>query len=458
MLTHPGPVGDAALPLMDTPVGDAPLAWRDGRALGRRGFVTEICRLADRLPERRHVINSCSDRYNFMVAFAAAAVRGQITLLPHDQTRHTLGHLRETYDGLYRLSDMDPPWPDIEGLHVAAGESPDRTMETVPAIAGDRVVARVFTGGTTGLPKPNDKTWSALSDGAWRIAAAVDPDATSEPAIVATVPPQHMYGLELSILLPLCGRFAMHTGRPFYPADVEAAVGQLPPPVILVTTPIHLNALVQRGAALPGLGRIVSATADLAASLAQRAEDVLQAPVMEIYGCSEAGSLAWRNTLSPSPWRTLEGLTIDERDGEWFAEVPYLPHPVLLQDVLELHSPHEFTLRGRRAEMVVIAGKRASLAGLNAILNQVPGVVDGAYHAVAAPDAAPDTEKVTRLMAFVVAPGADVTEIRRRLRAQIDPAFMPRPLYRVDALPRSGTGKLTRAALSALAKRVQGGA
>ncbi len=40
--------------------------------------------------------------------------------------------------------------------------------------------------------------------------------------------------------------------------------------------------------------------------------------------------------------------------------------------------------------------------------------------------------------------------VRRRLAERVDAAFLPRPLKVVKALPRSQTGKLSRAAVQAL--------
>ena len=57
-------------------------------------------------------------------------------------------------------------------------------------------------------------------------------------------------------------------------------------------------------------------------------------------------------------------------------------------------------------------------------------------------------------MAFVVAPEVTRAELLAALRAQVDAAFLPRPLLRVDALPRNAQGKLPRAELLALAERV----
>jgi acyl-coenzyme A synthetase/AMP-(fatty) acid ligase len=102
-----------------------------------------------------------------------------------------------------------------------------------------------------------------------------------------------------------------------------------------------------------------------------------------------------------------------------------------------------------------VAGKRTSLSYLNLQLNAVPGVVDGAFFWPEHDDLS-KLDGVTRLTAFVVAPGLDVAQLQAALRLCIDAAFMPRPLYLVDALPRNATGKLPHADLQDLARRMAG--
>jgi hypothetical protein len=63
----------------------------------------------------------------------------------------------------------------------------------------------------------------------------------------------------------------------------------------------------------------------------------------------------------------------------------------------------------------------------------------------------PTGSGVTRLMAFAVAPGLHKDALLAQLRLRIDPAFLPRPLVLLDALPRNATGKLTHASLAELA-------
>jgi acyl-coenzyme A synthetase/AMP-(fatty) acid ligase len=61
-----------------------------------------------------------------------------------------------------------------------------------------------------------------------------------------------------------------------------------------------------------------------------------------------------------------------------------------------------------------------------------------------------ETDGVSRLCAFVVAPGVERRQLLAALRDRIDPVFLPRPLILVDSLPRNATGKLPRERLLAL--------
>jgi len=78
-------------------------------------------------------------------------------------------------------------------------------------------------------------------------------------------------------------------------------------------------------------------------------------------------------------------------------------------------------------------------------------VTDGVFFL---PDEA-EPDGVTRLTAFAWRPGSPVAQLSEALRERIDAAFMPRPLYLVDALPRQLTGKLPREALAKLARQAQ---
>ena len=168
--------------------------------------------------------------------------------------------------------------------------------------------------------------------------------------------------------------------------------------------------------------------------------------MLEIYGCTEAGSIASRRTLDGDRWRLYDGFQL--RDG--CLSGAHLPQPVALNDVIEECSEVEFRLLGRQEDLVNIAGKRTSLGYLSHQLNEIEGVTEGVF---VMPDEA-GTE-VRRLLAVVVAPDLSEARILAALAERLDPAFLPRPLVKVAALPRNDTGKVTRAALLALIATVR---
>ena len=231
----------------------------------------------------------------------------------------------------------------------------------------------------------------------------------------------------------------LHAGRPFYPADIVAELAAATRPRLLVTTPLHLQILLGEPAEIPPADLVLSATAPLSAELARAAEARFAVTLREIYGCSEAGQIAVRRTALTQEWHCLDGIMLrQDAAGTWASGIP-IAEATLLSDVIELHDPERFTLHGRIADLVNVAGKRASLAHLNHHLNAVEGVLDGVF--VAADDIG---NAVNRLTAFAVAPGMRAEDILAALRQRIDAAFLPRPLHLVARLPRNILGKLPR--------------
>jgi acyl-coenzyme A synthetase/AMP-(fatty) acid ligase len=315
-------------------------------------------------------------------------------------------------------------------------------------------VAHVFTSGSTGLPTAHCKTFGSLVRNVRSEAQRLGLEPGSDTTLVGTVPAQHMYGFESTVLLALHNRIAFHGGSPFFPADIVAALAATPGKRVLVTTPYHLRMLLAEARELPAVAMVVSATAPLAVELAREAEARFGAPLLEIYGCTEAGQLATRRPVQGDTWETFSGVRVSRREspvpGEagWYAEGGHIEAPTRLSDVLELHGPERFRLVGRDADMVNVAGKRASIAHLNHLLCAIPGVIDGAFFN---PDSG--ARDVQRLTAFVVTETLTPQAVLAELRRRTDAVFLPRPLYRVDRLPRAATGKLPQAALAELARQ-----
>jgi len=425
----------------------APVAWRDGRPIAAAQYLADATRLAALLPARGHVLNACADRYRFAVGLAAALLRGQVTLLPPDQTPQTVRRLREFAADAYVLADDAGAAIDLPRLEVPADAAPLPPAFDVPALPHAQLCAIVFTSGSTGAPVPNRKHWGTLVRNVrgalerWGLAGA-------RAAILGTVPPQHMYGFESTVLAALQGGGALCAERPFFADDVCAALERLPRPRVLVTAPFHLRALLEDTPRPPAADLLLCATAPLDAELAALAEARFGAALLEIYGCTETGQMATRRTAREPEWRTLPGIRVELRGASAWASGGHVEQPTALGDVLEPLAPDRFLLRGRVSDMVNIAGKRSSLAHLDAQLRSIDGVADGAFYM---PEEAA-AGGVTRLAAFVVAPGLTRATLLAELRQRIDAAFLPRPLVLLERLPRATSGKLPRAALRELAR------
>ena len=429
------------LPLLPGCQADRPLfltgAGSSARVISHAAFVSGAAALSRTLPASRYLINLCNDRYLFALGFAAALMRGAISLFPPNRLVETAHAIARDYPGATCLGDAP-----VDGLMLPFQliEEPiaDRSADAPPTqIEAAREAFVIFTSGSTGRPLPHPKCWGDLVSCA-RVAARRF-GFRPEHGIVATVAPQHMYGLELSILVPFAIGAQVAAARPFFPADIRAALSDLPAPRILVTTPVHLAACIESGLAWPDLDMVISATAPLPRALAERVESCLSTRVLEIYGSTETGSIASRETCRDPLWRWYESVRT-RRDGERLSVMAdFLPAPVELADVLEFEANGGFRLVGRASEMVKVAGKRASLADLNLKLNAIDGVRDGVFVALE-----PGEDQVGRLAAIVVAPGLDRPSIIAGLAGHLDPAFYPRQILFVAHLPRNETGKLPR--------------
>ena len=419
---------------------DAILFHRPGGSVTAGAFLCDAHALAARLPPGAAVLNLCRDRYAFALAFAAALLRGRTCLLLGEVSSATLEHMRACYPDSTVVHD-DPAWTGLGTLAAPSGVR-DGTAPN-PAIPFAHPAALVFTSGSTGAPVAHAKAWGtlALRSEAAGLRFALRQDAPA--AVLGTVPPQHMYGFETTILLPLHAPASSWCGPAFFPGDVQAGLAALPAPRILVTTPLQMRALLP--SRLPPLQACISATAPLDPALAAAASAAWSVPVHEIFGATEAGSIASRVTLLDQAWSLYPGLSLSAEEDAAVVHAPGTG-PVALADIIEPLGSAQFRLIGRRSDVVKLAGRRASLAGLNQILLGLDGVADGAF---VVPDDL-DERSTARLSAVVVAPARSADAIVAALRDRIDPVFLPRRVLHVDRLPRNELGKLPRQALLAL--------
>lgn len=399
------------------------------------------------------IVPVCSGVSHFTLLFAATLLRGQHVLLSSERNPARLAELAQEHNAVCVSVEGDAESallagsgltvPDVLAMPPSA-ESAAQPCHN-PVIKPDTLVALVFTSGSTGQPVGHRKYWGGLVTRSVTARVLLDPDDT--PAcLVGTVPPYHMYGFEALVLQCLNTRVTVVAGGGGYPADWQASLNRAFAPRILVTTPLQLRTMLRSGLAWPAIRRVVSASAPLAPELAAEAEEVLGTEVTEIYGSTETGSMAIRRTVSGAHWQWYKGVTPHESADGVEVSAPGVPS-YLLADFIQTQSDGTFLLLGRMKDVVKLGGKRTSLAALNAVLNAIPGVEDGAF----LPPEGEATNVLARMQVFAVSSTLSAQSILLSLREQIEPVFLPRSVRLVPALPRNALGKLTLQALRAMA-------
>lgn len=428
------------IPVVDRPA-EAPIARLAGRRVSTAEFCAQVHAVAERLPAATHILNLVEDRYAFSVAFAAIVMAGKCNVLPASPKPAVQAEIAAHFDTAAVLHDGIDVAPGLPERALALRDVNGAAAVSLPPVAADHIAGIAFTSGSTGAAKPVAKSWRMFRGA---VAAYASDFLPAGSQVVATVPSHHMYGLELCSLQPLWTAGNIPEGKPLYPADVAAALAALDGPRVLITTPLHLQALVDSGVSFAPVERVLCATAPLTPALAASVERAFAAPLIDVYGCSEAGCMATRRLTSAAAWRPIPGFDFTiAADGRTVVDGAHMDEPVELSDRLEPAGDGTFHLVGRFGDLINVAGKRASLGDITRRLLDTPGVED----AVAL---APDAEQGNARVAAIYAGTATTAEVRASLRRHLDDVLLPRPLVQVDRLPRSATSKLVRADLQAI--------
>lgn len=412
------------------------------RPLTRGELLSLASALAARFPSSDRLINLCESRSAFLITCVAAMLRRQPQLLPGARTPQALAELRARHPA-HAITDAD-----VTALRRELASDELASVEEF-TVRDDELILTGFTSGSTGIPQSHDKRWAAIQascrGNGKAIRDALPPGEGATPSLLGTVPVHHMYGVELTMILPLFGGMSVHDDRPLFPADVAAALRQLPMPRVLVSTPLHLRALSESDVDFPEMSLIVSASAPLESALAATIERRLRAPLLEMFGATETCVFASRRTATETEWRLYDDLKLQPDENGTWVSAPWQPADQRLQDVLELRGGSAFVMRGRNSDLIEVAGKRASLADITRRLCAIPGVTDAV---VFQPDAVAGS--ANRVAAAVVGNTVTERQIMEALSAGLDSVFLPRPLLFVEAIPRDTLGKVSRARLREL--------
>ncbi len=433
------------------------------------------------------------DRLEVMAAVLATWMGGLHLVLPHGLERSQVeAACREHRCGAL-LGEAPVDLPETVRLGAEGRVGPELTPSADRSLHGATLAqvhlssagagqgsVTLHTGGSTGRPRAWRRSLPSLLGEADALISRLGLRGTDR--LMATVSPLHIYGLMLSVLVPLRLGAGVVRRSGYFPREVEGATRRWGC-TVLVATPPHLRILGRGAEELTGLRLITSSGSMLFGSDAEAVYARTRAPVVEVYGSTETGAVATRcRARGQSRWAPLQEVDARVHGGRLQVRSPFLSEGLARredgfvdtgdraswpggQEVFGPGGAHPagdhpadvaadaaappgddkgFVLLGRADGVIKIAGVRVDMLGVEEVIRSLPGVRDACVVSVAV-----EGLRENALLAAVVADSGQ-EELRRALDASLSPAERPRRILWLDQMPVSPPGKHDRRAVLAL--------
>ncbi len=236
-----------------------------------------------------------------------------------------------------------------------------------------QVALIMLTSGSSGAPKAVYKTFDQINA---ELKMLEEHWGTSlkNTITIATVSHNHMYGLPFLLLWPLT------TGRAFFNQDLiylEQLHSVRQFDITLISSPTHLENVPETLDLQKSIRMVFSAGAPLSDSAARSSREKMGAVVMEIFGSTETGAIAYRDQAVAAYWRTLNGISVQNSEGKLSVNSPAAVKDnwYVTDDLCEIYQDNQFSLLGRSDKIIKVGGKRISINTIELRLNDHPWVV-----------------------------------------------------------------------------------
>jgi AMP-binding enzyme/FabA-like domain len=424
------------------------VAHYQGQRIDHVDFSRDVAGKADvlvRRPEMDYAIYY-EEAYPFAVMLFALWHAGKAVWIAANNKPATSEKLMQ--QGCSLLGD----WPSGKARPLPCAEG---KME-LSALDSQRSRLTLFTSGSTGQPQVIQKEL-------WQCQVEVDAleqqwgTELARSQVLATVSHQHIYGLLFRVLWPLASGRCFHSQAYLSPESLLKAATGLPS--YWVASPAQLKRLdeLTPWSEIRHLKAIFSSGGALDFDVARQIERQSGQKLMDIYGSSETGGIAWRKPESDESWLPFPGVDITPTaDHRHLLRSPYLPTgtPCVLNDQLELHKDGRFSLLGRSDRIVKIEEKRLSLKEMEQALQQSDWVSQAHCR--------PWNDKRVRIASVVILTEQGLDYLRqqgrraliKQLRIQLLNTFetivLPKKWLFMDQLPLSAQGKIDHERIAGL--------
>lgn len=426
----------------------------NGRTHGEvHRLASGIRRLQPADKEDRAMICICTDDKSLIAAALVAALTGgPRVVLPYAFSRHAIEEVIETLPCTLLCVDHPGDFP-ISCEVITPSTLHHDSINSSTFMNPDLPFLMLFTGGSTGKPKVWSKTpRNILAEARYQADTfGISPN----DIFLSTVPPQHIYGLLFSVLIPFVSSARVLDGVYTFPGEILRTAEEHRAS-ILVSVPIHYRILKSDDLQRHNFRMAFSSAGVLDKGDAAYFHEKTGLDITEIYGSTETGGVATRRrSRDGESWRPLDNVAwkiLDERLHVQSAFIsPTLPRDAegffATADCAKADGNQSFILLGRADDIVKIGGKRVDLALVQAKIKQIHGVRDAVVVSL------PTGKGHQNELAALVATHLDALQLRRHIAAFSESYAVPKRIIVVEELPVTPAGKYDRTEIERILTR-----
>ena len=399
--------------------------------------------------DRAMICIGTGDKALIAAALFASLAGGPRVVLPYAFSRQAFEEILETLPCTFLCADRPGDFPS--GCEVITPSTLNcESINSCTYMNPDVPFLMLFTGGSTGKPKVWSKTpRNMLAEARYQADKfGISPD----DIFLSTVPPQHIYGLLFSVLIPFVSSARVLDGVYTFPGEILRTAAEHRAS-ILVSVPIHYRILKSDDLQQHHFRMAFSSAGVLDKGDAAYFHEKTGLDIIEMYGSTETGGVATRRRLTNGEsWRPLDTVAwkvLDERlrvKSDFIS--PTLPRDAegffVTADYAEADGIQSFILQGRADDIVKIGGKRVDLASVQAKIKRIPGVRDAVVVSL------PTGKGRQNELGALVATDIDTLQLRKHIAAVSELYAVPKRIIVTKEIPVTSTGKYDREGIERL--------
>jgi len=354
-------------------------------------FVNDVSKVRYYLEARENVpwILHCEDSYYFTVSLLSMLQSGRKALVTANRQEAFIKEIKkpeygfltdEPFAGVANAGEMPTTLiQDVLGNENARCSDGDKAHE-IKFGKFDKSKAEMvmYTSGTTGEPKAVYKRFLQFENELFELVKVFGNDWVNRK-VYSTVNHHHIYGLLFTALLPIATGLPFRRHRIDFPTELANIAGEA---AVIASSPAFLKRLsaeTDKPIDFKCTPIIYSSGGPLPEEVARKANELTGFWTMEIYGSTETGGIAYRQTKNGPVWTPFEVCKMSvAENGCLNIKSSYIlePEGFTTGDLVDLYDDGRFLLKGRSDSIVKIEEKRISLPEVEMRLKQTGLVQD----------------------------------------------------------------------------------